>query len=115
MKWHLSPESVNRYSILQRHFLESAASLVGEEGRILYSTCTLTVEENEHVISSFLKSHPEFETRPILEQYGSPGLMGLADCRRLYPHRDRTAGYFIRSEERRVGKECRSSGWAYHY
>ena len=100
MKWHLSPESVNRYSILQRHFLESAAPLVGGEGRILYSTCTLTVEENEHVISSFLKSHPEFETRPILEQYGSPGLMGLADCRRLYPHRDRTAGYFIARMQR---------------
>jgi 16S rRNA (cytosine967-C5)-methyltransferase len=95
MKWHLSPQSVDRYSILQRRFLESAASLVSEEGRILYCTCSLTVEENEHVISSFLKSHPEFETRPILEQYGSSGLAGLADCRRFYPHRDRTAGYFI--------------------
>lgn len=95
MKWHLSPESVGRYSVLQRRFLESAVSLVGEEGRILYCTCSLTVEENEHVVASFLKSHPEFETRPILEQYGSSGLMGLGDCRRFYPHRDWTAGYFI--------------------
>lgn len=100
MKWHLTPKSVDRYSILQRRFLESAASLVGEEGRILYCTCSLTVEENEHVIVSFLKSHPEFETRPVLEQYGSPGLMGLADCRRFYPHRDRTAGYFIARMQR---------------
>src|SRR2546425_3344625 len=100
MKWHLSPQSVARYSILQHHFLESAASLVGERGRILYCTCTLTVEENENVISAFLKSHPEFETRPILEQYGSPGLLGLADCRRFYPHRDRTAGYFIAGMQR---------------
>jgi 16S rRNA (cytosine967-C5)-methyltransferase len=100
MKWHLTPQSVDRYSILQRRFLESAASLVGEEGRILYCTCSLTVEENEHVIVSFLKSHPEFETRPILEQHGSPGLMGLGDCRRFYPHRDRTAGYFIARMQR---------------
>jgi 16S rRNA (cytosine967-C5)-methyltransferase len=100
MKWHLTPKSVDRYSILQRRFLGSAASLVGEEGRILYCTCSLTVEENEHVIVSFLKSHPEFETRPVLEQYGSPGLMGLADCRRFYPHRDRTAGYFIARMQR---------------
>lgn len=95
MKWHLSPQSIDRYSNLQRRILESAAALSSEDGRILYCTCSLTVEENEHVISGFLKSHPEFETRPILEKYGSPGLMGLADCRRFYPHRDRTAGYFI--------------------
>ena len=100
MKWHLSPESVGRYSILQRSFLESAVSLVGQEGRILYCTCSLTVEENEYVISSFLRSHPEFETRPILKQYGSPGLMGFTDCRRFYPHRDRTAGYFISRMQR---------------
>src|SRR6266571_8813661 len=100
MKWHLSPRSVARYSILQHHFLESAASLVCEQGRILYCTCSLAVAENEHIVSAFLKSHPEFETRPILEKYGSPGLMGLADCRRFYPHRDRTAGYFIARMQR---------------
>ena len=100
MKWHLSPQSVDRYSILQRHFLESVVPLIGEEGRILYCTCSLTVEENEKVISAFLRSHPEFETRPILEQDGSRGLMGLADCRRFYPHRDRTAGYFIARMQR---------------
>jgi 16S rRNA (cytosine967-C5)-methyltransferase len=100
MKWHLSPQSVDRYSILQGRFLDSTASLIKKNGRILYCTCSLTVEENEHVVSSFLRSHPEFETRPVLEQYGSPGLEGLADCRRLYPHRDRTAGYFIAKMER---------------
>jgi len=100
MKWHLSPQSVDRYSILQTRFLESAAALSSQDGRILYCTCSLTIEENEHVISAFLKSHPEFETRPILEHHGSPGLMGLADCRRFYPHRDRTAGYFVARMQR---------------
>ena len=95
MKWHLSPKSVERYSTLQQSFLNSAASLVKKEGRILYCTCSLTVEENEDVVSRFLKSHSEFETRPVLEQYGSPGLRGMTDCRRFYPHRDRMAGYFI--------------------
>jgi 16S rRNA C967 or C1407 C5-methylase (RsmB/RsmF family) len=100
MKWHLSPQSLNRYSTLQSRFLESAASLVGKDGRILYCTCSLTVEENEDVVSTFLKCHPEFETRPIIQQHGSPGLRGMADCRRFYPHRDRTGGYFIARMER---------------
>ena len=100
MKWHLSPQSVGRYSILQRRFLDSAASMLEVDGRILYCTCSLTVEENEDVVSTFLKSHPEFETRPVLEQYGSSGLRGMTDCRRFYPHRDQTAGYFIARIER---------------
>lgn len=100
MKWHLSPQSVDRYSILQRRFLESAAALVEKDGRILYCTCSLTLEENENVVSAFLKSHPEFETRPVRWQSGSPGLRGMVDCRRFYPHRDRTAGYFIARIER---------------
>ncbi|TMI37569.1 RsmB/NOP family class I SAM-dependent RNA methyltransferase [Candidatus Bathyarchaeota archaeon] len=95
MKWHLSPKSLERYATLQQQFMDSATPLVAEEGRILYCTCSIAVEENEQVVSTFLKSHPEFETRPILEEYGSPGLKGLTDCRRLFPHRDRTAGYFI--------------------
>jgi 16S rRNA (cytosine967-C5)-methyltransferase len=100
MKWHLSPQSVDRYSILQRHFLDSAAPLVEQDGRILYCTCSLTVEENEGVVSTFLKSHPDFETRPVLEQHGSPGLKGMTECRRFYPHRDRTAGFFVARMER---------------
>ena len=100
MKWHLSAQSVDRYSSLQRRFLDSAACLVEKGGRILYCTCSLTTEENEDVVSTFLKSHPEFETRPVLERYGSAGLKGMADCRRFYPHRDRTAGYFIARMDR---------------
>ncbi len=95
MKWHISPQSINRYSILQRGFLDSASSLLKRDGRILYCTCSLTVEENEDVVATFLKSHPDFETRPVLKQYGSPGLRGMVDCRRFYPHRDYTAGYFV--------------------
>jgi 16S rRNA (cytosine967-C5)-methyltransferase len=95
MKWHLTPELVERYSRLQHQILDSVWPLLSEGGRILYCTCSLTVEENENIVSTFLKSHPEFETHPILRDYGSPGLAGLADCRRFWPHRDNTAGYFV--------------------
>jgi 16S rRNA C967 or C1407 C5-methylase (RsmB/RsmF family) len=95
MKWHLTPELIERYSRIQHRILDSVWPLLSDGGRILYCTCSLTVEENENIVSTFLKSHLEFETRPILKEYGSPGLVGLADCRRLWPHRDNTAGYFV--------------------
>lgn len=95
MKWHLSPKLVQKFSKLQSRMLEEASKYTRKGGRILYCTCSLTIEENEQVVSSFLGSHSDFETSPILGSYGSPGLRGLSDCRRFYPHRDRTAGYFV--------------------
>lgn len=95
MKWQLTQESVFKYSKIQTAILNSASNFLAENGRILYCTCSVTLEENERVISSFLRTHPEFETRTIGKEFGSQGLEGMSQCRRLWPHRDRSAGYFI--------------------
>jgi 16S rRNA (cytosine967-C5)-methyltransferase len=100
MKWHLSPKLVQKFSFLQSRMLEESSRYVRPGGRVLYCTCSLTLEENELVLSKFLSAHVDFETRPILDYYGSPGLKGQDNCRRFYPHRDRTAGYFIARLER---------------
>jgi len=102
MKWHLSPKLVQKFSILQSRMLKESSRYTRPGGRILYCTCSLTLEENELVLSKFLSANADFETRPILENYGSPGLRGQSNCRRFYPHRDRTAGYFIAKLERVV-------------
>jgi 16S rRNA (cytosine967-C5)-methyltransferase len=100
MKWHLSPKLVRKFSLLQSRMLEESSRYTRLGGRILYCTCSLTLEENELVLSKFLSAHADFETSPILGNYGSPGLRGQSNCRRFYPHRDRTAGYFIARLER---------------
>jgi len=100
MKWHLSPKLVQKFSLLQSSVLEESSKYTRPGGRLLYCTCSLTLEENELVVSKFLTAHADFETRPILADYGSPGLRGQTNCRRFYPHRDRTAGYFIARLER---------------
>lgn len=102
MKWHLSPRLVQKFSLLQSRMLEESSKYTRSGGRLLYCTCSLTLEENELVVSKFLTTHTDFETRPILAHHGSPGLRGLSNCRRFYPHRDRTAGYFIARLERIV-------------
>jgi 16S rRNA (cytosine967-C5)-methyltransferase len=100
MKWHLSPKLVQKFSLLQSRMLEESSGHTRPGGRIVYCTCSLTLEENELVVSKFLSAHTNFETRPVLKDYGSPGLRGQSNCRRFYPHRDRTAGYFIARFER---------------
>ena len=53
------------------------------------------VEENELVIERFLRTHPDFELEPTEPFLGLPGLRGLRECQRLYPHIHRCDGYFI--------------------
>jgi 16S rRNA (cytosine967-C5)-methyltransferase len=102
MRWHLSEQRLAKYSDLQYRILEQSSRLLKPTGRIVYSTCSIALEENENVISRFLSSHPEFEVRPVLDgvKLGSPGLRGWNNCRRFYPHKDDTAGYFIARLER---------------
>ncbi len=52
---YCSPENVGKMAKLQRELLESAIHATKVGGRIVYSTCTLTPEENEEVVLSILK------------------------------------------------------------
>ncbi len=86
----------------QREILESAAATVRAGGRLLYSTCTFSPEENEGVVSDFLRDHPEFSlVQPDAPWFapGRPDLLtdpvpGLEACCRLWPHRLRGEGHF---------------------
>lgn len=50
-------------TVIQSKILENAASYLKENGRILYSTCTLRKCENEGVINGFLDKHPHYELK----------------------------------------------------
>jgi len=56
---------------IQRMILEAASSYVKAGGTLVYSTCTVNLEENAYVTEAFLKKHPEFER--IEEQQMYPG------------------------------------------
>lgn len=48
---------------IQGKILENAASYLNENGRILYSTCTLRKCENEDIIKRFLDKYPQYELK----------------------------------------------------
>ena len=60
IKWHRSEDDVERLSELQRKIIEQVAAYLKPDGILVYSTCTLTREENEKVIEDFLARHGEF-------------------------------------------------------
>lgn len=62
---HWSPENVRMCAERQSEIMEEAASMLRPGGRLVYSTCTFSPEENEGTIVRFLKAHPEFSVVPI--------------------------------------------------
>lgn len=94
-KWRLTYKRIARFAKLQYELLESASKYVKPGGRIVYSTCSLTLEENEMVVERFLRLNPEFYLSKPRIILGSDGLRGLNYARRLYPHRDLCNGFFV--------------------
>ena len=75
--------------------INNCAEKVKTGGVLTYSTCSITVEENEVIIERFLKGHPEFSLTEINPKLGLQGLRGLGKCQRLYPHIHQCNGFFI--------------------
>jgi 16S rRNA C967 or C1407 C5-methylase (RsmB/RsmF family) len=75
--------------------LVSSADKVKVGGHLVYSTCSVSLEENEMLIEKFLKRHPEFTLVETVPWVGLPGFRGQNQCQRLYPNRHRCNGFFV--------------------
>jgi 16S rRNA (cytosine967-C5)-methyltransferase len=59
-KWRRKPEDIHRLRSLQLALLQNVSSPLKPGGVLVYSTCTLTTEENDQVVDGFLKGNPNF-------------------------------------------------------
>ncbi len=94
-KWRLTEDSMLEMSAVQWRMLNECVKHVKEGGVLVYSTCSIAVEENEMLIERFLKYHPEFELVDATPKIGVSGLRGLTKCQRLYPHIHECNGFFV--------------------
>lgn len=86
-----SEENVKRCAARQQDILECAARMLAKDGRIVYSTCTFSEEEDEWQIEAFLKRHPAFVTYE-------------EETIKLYPHKVKGEGHFSAVLEKREGE-----------
>ena len=94
-KWRLTRRSVDKMAEIQWQMINNCAENVKPGGTLIYSTCSITVEENEMLIERFLKWHPQFSLAEVTPKIGLPGLRGMEKCQRLYPHINQCNGFFI--------------------
>lgn len=59
-RWRIKPDDLIALAGLQTQLLNAAATLVAENGLLMYSTCSLEPEENEAQVVAFLAAHPAF-------------------------------------------------------
>lgn len=64
VRWTKSPADITRLSRSQGIWLTAASVHVAPGGVLVYSTCTLSPQENEQVVEIFLRDHPEFTLEP---------------------------------------------------
>jgi 16S rRNA (cytosine967-C5)-methyltransferase len=94
-KWRLTKRSVSNMAEIQWSMLNNCAEYVKDGGALVYSACSVTLEENEMQIEKFLKWHPDFALAETSPRIGLPGLRGQSRSQRLYPHIHECNGFFI--------------------
>ncbi len=100
-----SEENIKLCALRQAKILDNAAQCVRNGGKLLYSTCTFSLEENEMTIDAFLLRHPEFSLIPVTDTVYSitANAYAFSGCntenihlaRRFYPHLSNGEGQFI--------------------
>ena len=90
-------------SKLQKELIASAIKSLKPNGVLVYSTCSLTPEENEFVIQFALEN---FNVKVEEIEWGDKAFTKIpntdieldkeiAKCRRFYPHKHETSGFFV--------------------
>jgi 16S rRNA (cytosine967-C5)-methyltransferase len=65
LRYQRQQPDLNSLVELQRKLLSNAASMLKDDGILVYSTCSLEPEENELNLRWFLEAHPEFKPLPL--------------------------------------------------
>lgn len=87
-----TPKDIEDTARYQRHFINAAIKSLKRGGVLVYSTCTLSYEENEANVRYILEKGLKLEEQSVF--IGSHGI-GVDDVQRFYPNRHLTQGFFI--------------------
>lgn len=108
VKTNKTPDDFLRLPHLQKQLLLAAVDSVDHAsktgGYIVYSTCSVTVEENEQVVQYVLNKRPNVKLVPTGLVFGKEGFVkyqakrfhpSMKETRRYYPHAYNVDGFFV--------------------
>tara|TARA_Y100000310_G_C20685077_1_gene818459 strand:- start:1521 stop:2516 length:996 start_codon:yes stop_codon:yes gene_type:complete len=110
LMWNIN--MINKIASTQRKLAESALKLLKVGGEMIYSTCTLSPEENEMVVDHLIKNFNikiekislPLKIREGVSEWNSKRLSKeVKKCLRLYPQDNDTDGFFV-AKIRKLGE-----------
>ena len=96
VRWRRTPDDIAGLSALQQRLMLHLSEVVRPGGTLVYATCTLSADENDDVLASFLQAHADFcidDPRPLLPD-AARALIGADGVLRTFPHRHGLDGFF---------------------
>ena len=99
-RYHKQASDIEKLAATAYQLLEAAAGYLKPGGKLCYTTCTVTHEENEDNIRRFLAAHPDFSLQPMSELAAMMNRPEDAAAARegmlqLLPHVHGTEGFFL--------------------
>lgn len=104
MRWRKEIEQISELQEIQSRILQSAGACVKKGGTLVYSTCTVTREENLEQVENFTKNNPDFQLvslKPYLPESLQEETAVEKGYLQLWPHRHGTDGFFVARWERK--------------
>ena len=104
-----SAENVKMCASRQEEILESAAVMLKPGGKLVYSTCTFSKDEDEEQIERFLGRHADYHVARVRP---CDGLRYEKQCLRIFPQDGYGEGHFVAVLER--NGELSEDSYGYH-
>ena len=106
LRWRASAEAIAGQRESQFRILDCGAQALRPGGVLVYSTCTISPNENERLIADFLDRRPDFQLDDLASEMPDFAMTAPADGGQAaqavaqralltLPHRHHTAGFFI--------------------
>jgi 16S rRNA (cytosine967-C5)-methyltransferase len=92
IRYFLREENFAELSGKQFTILENASKLVKIGGRLVYSTCSLEIDENEEVLQRFMTNEKNFK---IIMPKTQKKLITPEGYARTFPHCNHIGGFFM--------------------
>ncbi len=103
IKYTKTPEDLTALNQIQLAILDNLAPYLKENGILIYSTCTITMEENENLLDTFMTEQTDFLNKPIrAEEISESNILTDDGYIRVWPDDFGTDGFFIARLEKKV-------------
>jgi 16S rRNA (cytosine967-C5)-methyltransferase len=102
LRWRIGRGDVVKLAARQRELLAAGAAATSPGGVLVYSTCTISPDENERLIERFLTENPAFAADDLPSDVPLWHHPTVPSYLQTLPHRDGTDGFFIARLHRRA-------------